>query len=230
MIDTSINFHVFPRKVFGKKAKKLKHDNFVLANLYGLNKPSVALQVTQDELRSLIVGGHDSGLVYAVMDETKEKIPVLIDEIVRHSITNSPQHIVLRRVDLKEEIETEVKIVFNGTCEVTDATPVVVRDSVLISAIPSKIPESIEVDITPLTEVGQSIMMSELSLPDGVKIVMAEDANDEPVVVLQTTKVEEPVEVEPAEDEVGAEETEATDSDTKPSDEDKKGEVEDQGK
>ncbi len=212
MIDTSIYFHVCPRKIFGKKAKKLKNDNFVLANLYGLNKPSLALQVTQDELRALVAGGHDSGLIYAVIDETKEKIPVLVDEIVRHSTTNAPQHVVLRRVDLKEEIETEVKIVVNGTCEVVDATPVVVKDSVVITAIPSKIPDFISIDVSTLTEEGQSILLSQLSLPEGVKLVLAEDADDEPVVVLQTTKVVEPVEPEPAEAEADVEGGEGVDT------------------
>ena len=224
MIDTSIFFHVFPRKVFGKKAKKLKNENYVLANLYGLNKPSLALQVTQDELRALVADGHDSGLIYAVNDETKEKIPVLVDEIVRHSITNAPQHVVLRRVDLKEEIETEVKIVTQGICEVADATPVVVKDSVLITTIPSKIPEFITIDVSTLTEEGQSILLSQLSLPEGVKLVIAEDADDEPVVVLQTTKVVEPVEPEPTESEEAVEGTETTGETAASTEENKDGE------
>lgn len=205
MIDTQALFHVSCRKKLGKAAKSVTRDNYILANIYGLGKASEAIQIKKDEVRRLITGNFDTGLIYVEIDGQSAKIPVLVDEIARHSVSQAIQHVVLRRVDLKEEIETEVAIKLVGECEIIDATPVLVMDSVTIKTIPANIPESIEVDVSGFTQVGQSIMASQLVLPENTKLVVGEDEDDSPVVVLQTTKVEEPVEeVLPAEAE-GAE-------------------------
>lgn len=220
MIDKSSYFHVQIRKSIGKSAKKLSKLKFVPANIYGMGKDSQAVQIADVDFHRMVSGGHDTGLVYLVFDESQKPTPVLVDEIVLHPVTQVPQHMVFRRVDLKQEIEIEVKIEVIGECEVADATPVVVKDTIQIKAVPENIPESIKVDISGFLQVGQSITLSQLTLPDGVSLVMGEDGIDEPLVVLQTTKVIEPVEEEkPMAEAVGeGEKVENESSGEKPSD------------
>lgn len=214
MIDKSSYFHVQIRKDIGKSAKKLNKLSFIPANVYGMGKPSQALQITDAEYRRMITGGHDSGLIYLVLDESQKPTPALVDEIALNPVTQVPQHLVFRRVDLKQEIETEVKVEMVGECEVVDATPVVVKDSIQIKAVPESIPDSIKVDISGFSQVGESITLSELVLPEGVSLAMGEDGSDEPLIVLQTTKVVEPVEEEKPD--AGAPEAVAGADDEKP--------------
>lgn len=194
MLDTQVKFHVRLRKKFGKTTKSLKREGYVLANLYGLNQPSLAIQMKKTELQRLFAGNFDSGLVYIEVEGETSATPVLVDQVAKHPVSGEIQHVVLRRVNLKKEIEIEVKIKPVGSCEIVDATVVLVTDFVTIKTVPSNIPELIEVDISGLSEVGQSITLSQLILPENIKLVIDEDTKDNPVVMLQTTKVEEPVE------------------------------------
>jgi len=194
MIDTRAIFHVFSRTKIGKKAKALRQKNNVLANLYGLSKPSMALCIDKSEVKRLFSDKHESTLFYLDVDGDKAKTPVLLDEVVKHPVSGEMQHLVFRRVDLKEEIETEVQIKLLGKCEVADATAVLVINAVKIKTIPTNIPESIEVDISHLSQVGESITSSQLKLPANVMLIVDEDTKDSPVVALQSTKVEEVVE------------------------------------
>jgi large subunit ribosomal protein L25 len=74
--------------------------------------------------------------------------------------------------------------------DVPNTTVVVVVDSVEVESLPTNIPESIEVDVSLLTEAGQVVMFSQLSLPEGVVLAMEEERLSEPVVILQEFKEE----------------------------------------
>jgi large subunit ribosomal protein L25 len=79
--------------------------------------------------------------------------------------------------------------------------------------MPSKIPDTIEIDVSKL-EIGDSVHVDEISLPEGVEIPA--DVNFTMVTVLSPKVEEVPSEEEEEEEEVDVEgeETEATDETT----------------
>ncbi|MEQ9569213.1 MAG: hypothetical protein RLN75_03395 [Longimicrobiales bacterium] len=68
-----------------------------------------------------------------------------------------------------------------------------------VSVIPSKIPESFEIDVSAL-EVGDSIHVSELELPDGVEEIGLEPERTICTVVLPRMEAEEDEDEDAAED------------------------------
>ena len=204
MTNTSknIEFHVLERKVSGKKVKQLRENGYIPANIYGLGKDSQLIQCDQKKLQQLLKSHGDQGLLYLVLDGQEKSIPVLMDEVVVHPVSAEPLHVVFRRVSLKTKIETEVEIEVVGEVDIKNAVVEQTRDSLPIEALPADIPESIQVDISGLTQVGDSILVSQLQIDTSkIKIMLSEEELEGPIVVVQEIQEEvEPEEVETAEE------------------------------
>ena len=189
MTDNKISFHVHERKVFGKAAKKLKKDGLIPANIYGLNQESVPISLDKKVLEKQLKLS-ESGLVYLELDDQKKPIPALIDLVERHVLTTDLQHITFKRVSLTEKVVTDVELVLEGENSVPNATVLQVLDTLEVESLPTEIPESIKIDISELTEVGQVITIKDLIDRTKLAIVCEEDQLEDPVVLLQEVKEE----------------------------------------
>ena len=95
----------------------------------------------------------------------------MIKEIQQHPVTDETLHIDFNRISLTKEIEVKVPIVSKGE-------PVGVKqdggslDHILweldIICLPTKIPQSIEVDVSHL-KLNDNIYLKDIKLPEGVK-------------------------------------------------------------
>ena len=96
---------------------------------------------------------------------------------------------------------TEVSITLEGESSVPDSNVLQVLDSVEVESLPTEIPETIIVDLSQLTEIGQAISIQDIIKSSGFTIVCEEDQLENPVVLLQEMRAEEE-EVEPTETEI----------------------------
>jgi len=135
-------------------------------------------------------------LLYLTVDVNKKQLPVLIEDLQIDPITEEILHVTFRQVSLTEKVEAEVPIIFIGEVAVKDGVLVTVKDSVEVEALPTDLPEHFEVDLSILSEIGQSITLADLVIDASkVELVLAEDqaAEDVTIVVLQGQQVEEEV-------------------------------------
>lgn len=203
----SIEFHVRERSLMGKKVSQLRKSGYVPANIYGLGKDSMAIDCEQGPFEKLLRDHGEQGLMYLVVGDAKKKVPVLIDEVEYHPLTQVPQHISFRRVSLKEAVETEVPLEVIGEVDIKNAIVEQVRDYLPIKALPTEIPDSIEIDISSLTKVGDSVMVSDLLIDTTkIEVLLSEEELESPLVLVQ--EVQEEPEEEP-ESEVGEEDQES---------------------
>ncbi len=200
MTDNKITFHVQERKLVGKKVSQLRKTGVIPANVYGMNQPSQTLSLDQKEVEKQLKRS-ESGLVYLEVADTKKTIPALIDVVERHALTTGLLHVSFKRVNLTEKVITDVELVLDGENSVPNATILQVLDSLEVESLPTNIPESIIIDISKLTEVGQVITIKDLLNQTKLAIVCEEDQLDNPVVLLQEVKeeVEEDESAEPVE-------------------------------
>lgn len=209
MTSNKIIVNAEPRTILGKKTAQLRRQGWVPANIFGLNQPSLAVQVDGKEFGRQLAANPDVNLVYlSVAGDSGSPTPALVDEVVSHPVTAGVQHIAFRRVSLKEKVTTEVPIELVGEVDVPDTTLVQVLDEIEIEALPTDIPEKIEVNIESLKEAGDAILINQLVFDkDKIALVATEEEMTQPVVILQAVveEVEEVVEevVETAEGEVG---------------------------
>lgn len=163
---------VAKRTIVGKKVKKLRRENLLPANIYGKNIASVAVQVPLKEFSGIFKEAGETGLIDLNLDgETR---PVLIHNIQLDHMTRLPLHADFYQVNLKEKVKTMVPIVTTGEAQaVVDKVGLLLQPlaEIEVEALPEKLPENIEVDVTKLSAVDDQITVKELKLPDGVTLL-----------------------------------------------------------
>lgn len=124
------------------------------------------------------------------LDFGGEKTPVIVHDIQRDPVTDTPTHIDFYIVDMKKELEVAVPLEFTGTAEGEKSglgNLVKVLHEVQVKALPDKIPHAIEVDVTNLATLEDKILVSDITVPVGVSVVTPADE----VVALVSAFVEE---------------------------------------
>lgn len=160
------------REIFGKKVKKLRKEGVLPANVYGKEMKSVAVQMPTKEFISVFDAAGHSGVVELKLDS--ETIPTLVHEVTYNHITKDILHVDFYKVNLKEKVKAVVPVVIVGEPQaVTEKLGLLMHSlsEVEVEALPTDLPEHIEVDVTPLAEVGASIHVADLKVPAGVMIV-----------------------------------------------------------
>lgn len=189
-----MELHTSPRTILGKKTRTLREQGFIPAELYGHGKENKHLQIAKKEFEKLY---KEAGEHTVVQVETeKGKVPVLIAEVQKNPITNEYFSVDLHEIRMDEEIRTHIPIEFIGIAPGTKKGLMVVKvmDEVEIEALPLNLPPKIEVSLDSLLNDGDTIHISDLTLPKGVKVLV----QPETVVVTITEHKEEKFEEVPA--------------------------------
>lgn len=202
---TQSNFSVKARDI-KVKGKKIRRDGLIPANIYGAGKPSTAIQIPPKDFKKLYQEVGETGLVYLQVGDKKTKIPVLIDDVQENAFGSEILHVAFKQVDLKDKITTEIPVVLVGEFEMKEAVLVTVRDTIEVEALPTDFPEHFEINIGELTEIGQTITLADLKFDRSkVELVIGEEGEEAPVVLVQELREEVEEEPEPVdgEEEVG---------------------------
>jgi large subunit ribosomal protein L25 len=160
------------RSVIGKQVKKLRRDGIVPGNVYGRDIKSTAVQVPAKEFNAVFAVAHETGLVDLQLDGAT--IPVLIHNVFIHPKTRDVLHADFFKVNLKEKITANIPVVAVGEPKaVTDQVGLLEQPvgEIEVEALPTDLPENIEVNVEGLAQVGDQIMIEQLQAPAGVAIL-----------------------------------------------------------
>ena len=152
-------------------ARAARRDGLVPGIIYGGDEAPVAFSVKYNEvLKAINSGQFLSNMIEVTTDGKSQK--VLTKDVQFHPVTDMPVHLDFYRVTAKSIIEVEVSVVFVGEDDSPGlkegGTLNVVRYSIEVKCPAGDIPDNIEVDVSKM-EIGDSIHISEVSLPTGVK-------------------------------------------------------------
>ncbi len=209
MSDENINVNATSRSVFGKGAsRRLRRDNMVPAILYGADKEPQAIQLKHNEVVKHLEGEAFYSQLLSVSVDGGEAVRSLLKDVQRHPYKHQILHLDFVRVVAGAELQVSVPLHFTNedVCVGVKSGGIVSHNDneVLIACLPRHIPENIEVDMTDMN-IGDSVHLSGLKLPEGVRLVdlhEAHDDSDRQVVAVNAPRVE----VEPSdEDEVAGE-------------------------
>jgi len=167
----------------------------------GGKKDNLLVTVPERELlRGIKTGGANAVML---LKHDKGEETVIVKELQRHVVTNAVIHADFQRVDLAKKIVVEVPINVIGEAhgvKVQGGTLEHTLREIEVEALPGKIPQKIDVDVSKL-EINQSIKAKDLSVPEGVVIL---EEPEQIIMHIMHVKVEEEAAV-PAEGEEGAE-------------------------
>ncbi len=162
------------RKGLGKEARKMRKRNILPGVLYGPElKKAQPLELDYKTFEKVFEGAGESSLISLEIENGK-KYPVLIHDIQRNPLTGGIIHVDFCQGSLEEEIVAKIPLVFEGTAPaVKDLGGTLVKNisEVEVKALPQKLPKEIKIEVGGLKTFEDNIKISDLRLPEEVKIL-----------------------------------------------------------
>jgi large subunit ribosomal protein L25 len=195
----SFVFEAESRSTTGKgDARRLRRAGKVPAVLYGGGKDPVGLALDQNKvLKSLENEAVYSHILTVNINGREER--AILKALQRHPSKPMVMHMDFQRISAADKIRVHVPLHF-----VNQETSVGVKKGGVVThnmvdvevvCLPDRLPEYLEVDMAQV-DVGQSVHLSELKVPEGVEIValLHGPEHDLPVAVIQSGRVAESAE------------------------------------
>lgn len=202
-----ISLNVQKREILGKKVKQLRKKGIIPANIFGTKIKSQSIQAVENDFKKVYQEAGETNIVYLNLEDQKEK-PTLIVGVQQDPINKKILHVDFRQVDLTQKVTAQVNLELIGKSPAEQEGLVIVtlRNSIEVEALPTDLPEKIEVDIQKLINAGDTITVGDLKVDNTkVKILLE---NEETVVQVEEKQKEVIEEIPVVEEEVEGEEKE----------------------
>ena len=201
------------RTTEGKKVKTLRNQGITPIHLYGSEFDSASMQVKMSELIDILnLAGFSSPIT---LNDGKNDIIAFAREVQRHPLTEQILHVDFQIVGKDDQVEVEVPINLIGESPaVKNLGGVLIKlmETIRVSSKVDSVPKSLELDISVIESLEQSILVGEIEIAEGVQIVSDETFAVARVIPPRIEIEEEEVEAELAEGEESEEGDESDDS------------------
>lgn len=195
------------REVLGKKVAQLRRSGFTPANVYGHGVDSVSIQIETETMVKTLKTMLANEVIDLKINGESNTRPVVVQKVQRHPLTSQVLHTEFYQVSLRTRMRADVPLIIVGQSEGVDTfNGVLVKavETVQVEALPLDLPSHIDVDITPLANLEDSLHVSDLVIPEGVTLL-----TDAEVVVVKVASPRVAIELDEVEAAEGAGEGEA---------------------
>ncbi|PVM84691.1 50S ribosomal protein L25 [Caulobacter radicis] len=176
MADIILNVEIRERAGTGG-ARETRRAGLVPGVLYGGDKDPVNVAVKSNEFRKALYTGKLLGHL-VTLQHGEEKQSVIAKSVQFHPVTDEPIHFDLFRVGEHQLIKIEVPVHFkNHETSVglkKGGSLEVIRHTVELACPADQIPEELVIDLAS-HDIGDTIRISEVKLPEGVKPAVDRD-------------------------------------------------------
>ena len=171
-----------------RSSRRLRLEGQVPAVLYGLGEDPVSISVDWPELRKALTT--DAGVnALITIDVEGAKQLSIVKDIQRHPTRRDVLHVDFIRLDPNAELEVEVPLILTGEArKVEQVSGMVDQTAFTVSVLstPQNIPTEVTADVSEL-EVGETITIADIAMPDGVKAAADPDETVASAVVTRST-------------------------------------------
>jgi large subunit ribosomal protein L25 len=181
------------REVLGRKVKKLRQEGFIPANIYGRDIKSQSIKVFKPDFDKVFKEAGQTQVINLEIDN--EERPVLIHNLQRDPLLGNVIHVDFLQIDLRQKVTASIPVVGVGESPVEKqglGTVVFYLDEIEIEALPTDLPEKVEVDLSKLVEVDQQVLVKDLNFDESK--VLLKVSPEEIVVKVEPVKEESPEE------------------------------------
>ena len=226
-MSEQVNLNAVGRETEGKSSsRQLRRNGSVPAIIYGGDKDPLRISILEKDItKASEVPGFATQILNINLSGDEQN--VIVKEIQRHPATQRVLHADLLRVnpDTKISLSVPVRFINEEICigvKMHGGAISRLINNIDINCLASNLPEYLEVDVAEL-DVGDSVFLSSLNLPEGVEIpslALGED-RDQAVVSITEAKV---LDIEPeiveseGEDDTASDDSEGSDSSDESSD------------
>ena len=182
------------RTDLGKGAsRRLRHADKVPAVLYGANKEAVSLTLSHNK----VFQAQSFEAFYShvlTLNVAGKKVQAVIKDMQRHAFKPRVMHLDFLRIEANKALQTNIPLHYINedkadSIKLNGGHAEHHMADVEVSCLPADLPEFIEVDMTNV-ELGQTLHLTDLVLPEGVTLVelsKGED-HDQAVVTVKLAK------------------------------------------
>ena len=226
-MSEQVNLNAVGRETEGKSSsRQLRRNGSVPAIIYGGDKDPLRISILEKDItKASEVPGFATQILNINLSGDEQN--VILKEIQRHPATQRVLHADLLRVnpDTKISLSVPVRFINEEICigvKMHGGAISRLINNIDINCLASNLPEYLEVDVAEL-DVGDSVFLSSLNLPEGVEIpslALGED-RDQAVVSITEAKV---LDIEPeiveseGEDDAASDDSDGSDSSDESSD------------
>ena len=186
-----------------ENCKHLRKQRKLPGVVYGKNQEAISLTLDYSEFLRLFRNAWESTIINLKVG--KKTIEVLIHDYQREPVTGDFIHVDFYALTRGETLKTMVSLNFIGNSEAVKEGAILeeLHKEIEIEVLPKDLVDSIDVDLSVLKEFDSNIKVSDIKVPDTIKILTSPD---EVVVMAARPKKEEEISNEAPEAELPAEE------------------------
>ncbi len=152
-------------------SRKVRRDGLIPAVVYGKGIEALNLRLDPKALQQAVAteAGWNT-LVTLKGDGPFDGLVVILKDMQIDAIRRHPKHVDFLAIDLKALLSVMVPVhpVGKSQGEIEGGTLQLIRHELELNCLPTNIPTSIDIDVTKLN-VGESVHIDEVVLPDGVE-------------------------------------------------------------
>jgi large subunit ribosomal protein L25 len=161
-------------------SRRMRQKGLIPAEVYGHKEPNQSIEIPAKEFSTILASAKGENIFFNLTIEGGKGGPVLavIKEIQYNKVNESILHADFHKIKMDEKIRIKVPIhVLNAdTCEgvkIGGVLQTFIR-ALDVQCLPTQIPDAITVDALNM-KIGDSVHVSELKLPEGVKTIQFGD-------------------------------------------------------
>ncbi len=177
MADTQ-KIAIRPRAVTGKRVSRLRREGLLPGVVFGGHKDSTPVETDMREFERGYRRWGNTTLV-SLEGLPDGEVSALIHDVSRSTLTGRLLHVDFQRVSLTEKVHAEVPVHFVKESPAVKGGGILVhaKEHVRVEAFPQDIPHNIEVDLSRLVEIDDSIYVRDLVV-DTAKVEILDDGDD----------------------------------------------------
>lgn len=189
-----IELAVEKREAGRANARGLRINKMVPGVIYGATE-NVTVQLHVNDVLKYNSRAYENALLNIKSPDAKLNGKVaLFKEVVVHPLTRRPEHVDLFALDLTKMVRVSIEVRVEGKAiGIAEGGLLnIVSRQVEIECLPTAIPDFIVVDVTNLG-VGDSLHVSDMAIPEGVKMISRPETTIAAVVIQEEEVVAAPV-------------------------------------
>jgi large subunit ribosomal protein L25 len=170
------------------RLESIRSEGRMPAVMYGKTTPSTPISVNEMAFSKVLREAGESTVV--TLKVGGETIDTLIHDVAFDPVSGTPLHADFYVFDKTQKVEVSVPLEFVGvSAAVKERGGLIVKviHELKVRALPKDLPHTIEVDLSALAQLGDSITAGDVSLPSGVEL----DLGAEEIIVSVSAPKEE---------------------------------------
>lgn len=170
MSNETITLTATRRDILGKQVRSLRNAGQTPAVVHDHGKKSIHIVVEEKEFKKVY---HSAGKHHPVILKIDGKsYTTLIKDVTNKPASGTIFHSVFQAISANETVKAEIPIHLTGEIPAERASLLVLQNlnSVEVEALSKDLVDSLDVDASVLVEVGDTITVADLKVPQGIEI------------------------------------------------------------